>query len=188
MENSNHSAPITTDIATLGGGCFWCIEPLYQDLKGVLRVESGYTGGNTINPTYKDICTGTTGHAEVIRIEFDPQQITYDEILEVFFTFHDPTTLNRQGNDVGTQYRSVIFYHTPEQKTAAEAFIAGPAKTMWDNPIVTQVDAAPTYYPAESYHQNYYKNNPSQSYCAFVITPKILKFRKQYRDRLKEAV
>ncbi|MBU6341414.1 MAG: peptide-methionine (S)-S-oxide reductase MsrA [Bacteroidetes bacterium] len=173
------------ETAILGGGCFWCIEPLFQDLKGVIRVESGYTGGTIENPSYQAVCTGTTGHAEVIKIEFDPAQIGFSELLEVFFTFHDPTTLNRQGNDIGTQYRSVIFYQNEQQKVEATAFIQGPAKLMWNDPIVTEIAPAAPYYPAESYHQNYYKNNPNQSYCAFVITPKVLKFRKAYQQKLK---
>lgn len=173
------------ETAILGGGCFWCIEPLFQDLKGVIRVESGYTGGTIENPSYQAVCTGTTGHAEVIKIEFDPAQISFSELLEVFFTFHDPTTLNRQGNDIGTQYRSVIFYQNEQQKVEATAFIQGPAKLMWNDPIVTEIAPAAPYYPAESYHQNYYKNNPNQSYCAFVITPKVLKFRKAYQQKLK---
>lgn len=174
----------TLELATLGGGCFWCIEPIFQDLKGVTKVVSGYTGGHLKNPTYKDICTGTTGHAEVIQVTFDPAVVTYREILEIFFTIHDPTTLNRQGNDAGTQYRSVVYYHSPEQKTAAEAVKLASAE-IWDDPIVTEISALDTFYPAENYHQNYYKTNPYQPYCSIVITPKVKKFREKYKHKLK---
>lgn len=173
------------EIATLAGGCFWCVEAIYQDLKGVLKVESGYTGGTVDNPTYGEICTGTTGHAEAIQVTFDPAVISFREILEIFFTVHDPTTLNRQGADVGPQYRSAIFYHSPEQKAAAEE-VKKAAQEIWDDPIVTEITAADKFYKAENYHQNYYKDNPNQPYCAIVITPKVKKFRDKYRDRLKQ--
>ena len=166
------------EIATLGAGCFWCVEAIFQMLNGVVSVESGYTGGRTTNPTYKDICTGTTGHAEVVQITFDPTQISFRKILDVFFVTHDPTTLNRQGADAGTQYRSAIFYHSEAQREiAAEAKSA--AQTLWADPIVTEITPAGTYYPAESYHQNYYSTNPYQPYCSIVIAPKIKKFREQ---------
>jgi peptide-methionine (S)-S-oxide reductase len=173
------------DTATLGGGCFWCVEAIYQDLQGVHKVVSGYSGGSVSNPSYKEICTGTTGHAEVIQVVFDPAVTSYKEILEIFFTVHDPTTLNRQGNDVGTQYRSVIFYHSDEQKAIAEE-VKKSAAEIWDDPIVTEISALTKFYPAEDYHQNYYKNNPYQPYCAYVISPKVKKFRDKYRDKLKQ--
>lgn len=173
-------------LATLGGGCFWCVEAVFVELKGVEKVESGYAGGKVKNPTYRDVCTGTTGHAEVTQITFDANVISFKEILQVFFTAHDPTTLNRQGADVGTQYRSVIFYHDEEQKRIAEQVIAETnAAKIWDRPIVTGVAPYTEFYKAESYHQNYYANNPGQPYCQVVIAPKVVKFRKQFRDRLK---
>lgn len=168
----------------LGGGCFWCIECLFTELKGVERVESGYSGGSILNPTYKEICTGTTGHAEVIRITFESETISRNEILDIFFTLHDPTTLNRQGNDSGPQYRSVIFYANPEQETAARA-AKERAQSLWDQPIVTEISPLINYFQAEDYHQNYYNNNPYQPYCAFVITPKVKKFRELYREKRK---
>jgi peptide-methionine (S)-S-oxide reductase len=169
-----------TEVATLGGGCFWCVEPIYQDLKGVLKVESGYTGGQTDHPTYEQICTGQTGHAEVIKITFDPDIIAFRDIVDIFFTVHDPTTLNRQGNDKGTQYRSAIFYHSPEQETAATAAKTA-AAALWDDPIVTEITPAATFYKAENYHQNYYKTNPYQPYCMVVIAPKVKKFRERFK-------
>jgi peptide-methionine (S)-S-oxide reductase len=175
-----------TEIATLGGGCFWCLEAVYQQMKGVVAVESGYAGGHVPNPTYEQVCEGTTGHAEVVRIEFDPAVVHYREILEVFFTIHDPTTLNRQGNDVGTQYRSVIFTHTAEQEAIAKQVIAEMAN-VWDAPIVTELLPVPAYYKAEAYHQNYFRNNPLQGYCAFVVAPKITKFRSTFSDKFREA-
>jgi peptide-methionine (S)-S-oxide reductase len=178
------SAP-ALDIATLGGGCFWCVEIMYQDLKGVHKVESGYSGGPMPHPTYRDICTGATGHAEVIQILFDPAVISYRDLLDVFFTVHDPTTLNRQGNDRGTQYRSVIFYHSEAQKTAAEAAKTAAAQ-LWDDPIVTEISPAEPFYKAETYHQNYFKDNPNQPYCSMVIAPKVRKFRQQYAERLRQ--
>jgi len=175
------------EIATLGGGCFWCTEAIFDDLKGVLSVESGYSGGTAENPTYEQVCTGKTGHAEAIQIEFDPQAVTYRDILKIFFTVHDPTTLNRQGNDVGTQYRSVIFYHDEEQKRTAEEIIREVEKDkVWDDPIVTELSPFKAFYKAEDYHQEYFANNPNQSYCHVVIAPKVAKFRKLYHDRLKK--
>ena len=174
-----------TEIATLGGGCFWCVEAVFQDLKGVLQVESGYSGGHVDNPSYREICNGTTGHAEVIRVTFDPGVITFREILEIFFSFHDPTTLNRQGNDVGTQYRSAIFYHSPGQKADAEE-IKKSEQENWSDPIVTEITPFVKYYKAEDYHQNYYKEHQSQPYCSVVISPKVRKLREKYRDKLKQ--
>jgi peptide-methionine (S)-S-oxide reductase len=173
-------------LATLGGGCFWCIEAVFVELKGVAKVESGYAGGTVKNPTYRDVCSGLTGHAEVTQITFDPSVVSFKEILQVFFTVHDPTTLNRQGADVGTQYRSVIFYHDEEQKEMARQVIAEiNAAKIWSNPIVTEVAPYTEFYKAEGYHQNYYANNPGQPYCQVVIAPKVVKFRKQFRNRLK---
>ena len=165
-----------TEIITLGGGCFWCVEAIYQELPGVVSLESGYTGGALPHPTYEQICTGTTGHAEVVRISFDPDIVSYRKLLEVFFTIHDPTTLNRQGNDVGTQYRSVVFYHTQEQWNIAHQVIAAMA-SVWDAPLVTELASAPVFYRAEQYHQNYYRQHPNQGYCAIVVAPKVIKFR-----------
>lgn len=174
------------EVATLGGGCFWCLEAVYDELRGVVSVESGYAGGTVPNPTYRDVCDGTTGHAEVIRVTFDPAEVSYRDLLNVFFTIHDPTTLNRQGADVGTQYRSVIFYHSPEQKQTAEEVIAEQHATrIWEGPIVTEVLPAPEFYIAEDYHQEYFARNPGQGYCRAVIEPKVAKFRKHYLDRLK---
>ncbi len=175
------------EIATLAGGCFWCLEAVYDELRGVESVVSGYAGGSVPNPTYKQVCTGTTGHAEVVQITYDPDEVSFRDLLGVFFTIHDPTTLNRQGADVGTQYRSAIFYHNEEQKRIAEEVIAElEAAGVWNDPIVTEVTPASTFYPAEDYHQNYYKNNPYQGYCQFVVAPKVAKFRKKYMDRLKQ--
>ena len=172
---------------TLAGGCFWCLEAVYDELRGVTDVVSGYMGGNTLNPTYKQICTGTTGHAEVVQLTYDPAMISTRQILDVFFTIHDPTTLNRQGADVGTQYRSAIFYHTDEQKQIAEATIAEITETrLWANPIVTEITPADTFYPAEAYHQNYYDNNPYAGYCQVVIAPKVAKFRSKFLAELKK--
>jgi peptide-methionine (S)-S-oxide reductase len=174
------------EIATLGGGCFWCLEALFDNLQGVAAVESGYTGGKTVNPTYKDICNGDTGHAEVVRVTFDPKTISFREILEVFFTIHDPTTLNRQGNDVGTQYRSAIFFHTPEQQSTARQFVAElTAEKVFGGSIVTEVTAAPEFYVAENYHQEYFVNNGNQPYCQAVVAPKVAKFRKKFANRMK---
>lgn len=175
------------EIATLAGGCFWCLEAVYVELKGVDKVVSGYTGGTVANPTYKQVTSGTTGHAEVVQITFDPQIITYKELLEVFFTIHDPTSLNRQGADIGTQYRSAIYYHSPEQQATAEKVIADlTAAQIWKNKIVTEVTKLDVFYKAEDYHQNYYALNPDQAYCRMVIEPKVLKFRKQFLPKLKK--
>jgi peptide-methionine (S)-S-oxide reductase len=174
---------MTSEIATLGGGCFWCLEAVYQELKGVTAVESGYTGGSVVNPSYEEVCDGTTGHAEVVRVSFDPAVVSYRQILEVFFTIHDPTTLNRQGNDVGTQYRSVVYYHSPEQQETAKHVIAEMA-SVWDAPLVTELSPEEVYYKAEEYHQNYFRQHPLQGYCAFIVAPKVAKFRKTFSDRL----
>jgi peptide-methionine (S)-S-oxide reductase len=174
------------EVATLAGGCFWCLEAVYDQLRGVTDVVSGYAGGRVRNPSYKEVCAGTTGHAEVVQVTFDPTAISFREILEVFFTIHDPTTLNRQGADVGTQYRSAIFYHNPEQKATAEQVISEiSAAKIWPAPIVTQVTPFEAFYPAEDYHQEYFARNPTQGYCTIVIAPKVAKFRKQYLSRLK---
>ena len=180
-------ATMTTETTTLGGGCFWCLEAVYEQLSGVEAVESGYSGGHVEDPTYEQVCSGRTGHAEVVRITFDPSEISFHEILEVFFTIHDPTTLNRQGNDVGPQYRSAIFYHTSEQKDIAADFIRrlSDAK-VWDAPVVTEVAPLANYFKAEQYHQEYFRRNPNQGYCQFVVEPKVAKFRKQYLSRLKK--
>lgn len=172
--------------ATLAGGCFWCLEAVYENLEGVTKVESGYMGGTTANPSYRDVCSGTTGHAEVVRVTFDPAVVSYSDILDVFFGIHDPTTRNRQGNDIGTQYRSAIFYHSPEQKQAAEAKIAElTAAQLFERPIVTEVTAAGSFYKAEDYHQGYFRAHPEQPYCEYVVSPKVAKFRKQFASRLK---
>jgi peptide-methionine (S)-S-oxide reductase len=171
--------------ATLGGGCFWCLEAVYQQVRGVVHVESGYTGGQTLNPDYDSVCTGKTGHAEVVQIEFDANVLTYQKILEIFFAIHDPTTLNRQGNDIGSQYRSVIYAHDKQQRLMAEEVIKQLAtENIFDQPIVTELADLPTYYPAEDYHQNYFNNHPDQGYCAFVVSPKVSKFRKQFAELL----
>ncbi len=169
------------EIATLGGGCFWCLEAVYQEVPGVTRVVSGYAGGTVENPTYRQVCSGMTGHAEVTQIEFDPERVSYRRILEIFFTIHDPTTLDRQGADRGTQYRSVIFFHSPEQESTARQVIADlTAEGLWDAPVVTQVMPFEVFYPAEDYHQNYFRENPSQAYCQIVIRPKVAKFREKF--------
>lgn len=189
MEETLDSSQMTNlDTATFGAGCFWCVEAVFQDMKGVVKVESGYAGGHKVNPTYKDVCTGTTGHAEVARIWFDPKVISYETLLEIFWHAHDPTTLNRQGGDVGTQYRSVIFYHNDRQKEIAEASKAETDSSgLWPDPIVTQIQPVPAYYPAEDYHQNYFNNNPNQGYCRAVVGPKVQKIRKKYHHLLKSA-
>ena len=175
------------EVATLAGGCFWCLEAVYNELRGVEKVVSGYAGGHVPNPTYEEVCTGRTGHAEVVQITFDPQVISYKELLDVFFTIHDPTTLNRQGADVGTQYRSAIFHHSPEQKAAAEKAIADiTAAKIWNGPLVTEVNELTKFYAAEAYHQNYFVRNPTQGYCRMVIEPKVIKFRKQFLPKLKK--
>ena len=173
-----------SEVAVLGGGCFWCLEAVFLEMRGVVHVESGYTGGQQADPTYEQVCAGTTGHAEVVRVEFDPKLISYRDLLEVFFTIHDPTTLNRQGNDVGTQYRSVIYFQSPEQEAVARQVIAEMAN-VWDAPIVTQLQPPQTYYKAEDYHQDYFRQHPLQGYCAFVVEPKVSKFRKTFSNRLK---
>jgi peptide-methionine (S)-S-oxide reductase len=186
MTNPTKLPNIDRSLATLAGGCFWCLEAVYTELKGVEKVQSGYAGGQVENPTYQAVCTGKTGHAEVVQITFDPQVVPYRDLLQVFFTIHDPTTLNRQGADVGTQYRSAIFYHDVEQKQIAEAVIAETeAAKIWGHPIVTQVAPLQAFYKAEDYHQDYFKRNPYQGYCQVVIAPKVAKFRKMYLERLK---
>jgi len=180
---------MTLQQVTFGAGCFWCTEAVFQNLKGVNKVVSGYMGGHTKNPTYNDICTGNTGHAEVIRVEYDPGVISFGELLLVFFKTHDPTTLNRQGNDVGTQYRSVIFYDDQEQKKEAHGMIDKLTKELvFDRPIVTEVSPVTEFYEAEDYHQNYFNQNSDKSYCAFVIQPKLTKFTKEFKDKLKTEI
>ena len=175
------------DVATFGNGCFWCTEAIFQQLKGVSKVESGYSGGHVENPTYKEVCSETTGHAEVLQITYDPDVISYTELLEVFWETHDPTTLNRQGNDRGTQYRSAVFYHNDEQKKLAEKYKKElDASGAWNDPIVTEITAFDKFYVAEDYHQNYYNLNGSQPYCSFVIRPKVEKFKKVFKDKLKD--
>ena len=190
--NKEFKEPIKTkvkegmEVATFAGGCFWCTEAVFLEIKGVEKVVSGYTGGKTINPTYKEICTGETGHAEAIQITYDPKQVAYEDLLEVFFGTHDPTTLNRQGADIGTQYRSEIFYHSEEQKNKAENYIQLLEKEkLYNKPIVTKISSAVVFYPAEDYHQNYYNQNSSQGYCQMVIAPKLEKLRKYYKSKLK---
>ena len=173
-----------TEVAILGGGCFWCLEAVFLEVKGVNKVESGYMGGTVPNPSYEQVCDGSTGHAEVVRLEFDPAIVAYRDLLEIFFTIHDPTTLNRQGNDVGTQYRSAIFTTSDEQAALARQVIAEMA-AVWDAPIVTHVDPATTWYKAEDYHQDYFRQHPLQGYCAFVVAPKVQKFKSTYKHRLK---
>ena len=178
----------TREVATLGGGCFWCTEAVFSELKGVEKVESGYSGGAVPNPTYEQVCDGDTGHVEVANITYDPGVITYKQLLEIFFTVHDPTTLNRQGADVGTQYRSAIFYHDQKQKEVAEEVIREvDASKIWDHPIVTELSPFSVFYKAEGYHQEYYMRNPRQGYCTVVIAPKVSKFRKKYSEMLKET-
>ncbi len=178
------SVQTAKEVAILGGGCFWCIEAVFLEAAGVTLVESGYMGGHDPHPTYEAVCNGTTGHAEVVRLEFDPSVISYHDVLEIFFTIHDPTTLNRQGNDVGTQYRSVIFTTSPEQEAIARKVMAEMAM-VWDAPLVTDVLPQQTWFKAEDYHQNYFAQHPLQGYCAFVVAPKVAKFRKTFSDRLK---
>lgn len=178
------SEQTASDVAILGGGCFWCIEAVFLEARGVTRVESGYMGGHDDHPSYEAVCNGTTGHAEVVRLEFDPSVISYHDILEIFFTIHDPTTLNRQGNDVGTQYRSVIFTTSPEQEAVARTVMAEMAM-VWDAPLVTEVLPQETWYKAEEYHQNYFAQHPLQGYCAFVVAPKVAKFRTTFAERLR---
>jgi peptide-methionine (S)-S-oxide reductase len=178
----------STENAVLGGGCFWCTEAVLSELRGVLSVQPGYSGGSVPNPSYEQVCTGTTGHAEVVQVTFDPSIISYDELLRIFFTVHDPTTLNRQGADVGTQYRSIILYQSQEQKSTAEKIIKEIGTSgIWDRPIVTQLEAFQAFYPAEEYHRDYFKNNPRQPYCQVVIAPKVRKFREHYLEKLKQT-
>jgi peptide-methionine (S)-S-oxide reductase len=173
--------------ATLAGGCFWCLEAVYEKLNGVSKVESGYMGGSTTNPNYRDVCSGTTGHAEVVQVTFDPAVVSFSDILDVFFAIHDPTTLNRQGNDVGTQYRSAIFHHSPQQKRAAESKVAEfTAARLFDAPIVTEIAPAGPFFKAEGYHQGYFRAHPEQPYCQYVVSPKVAKFRKGFAHRLRD--
>ena len=193
MKHSDRPIPITNmtvpeglEVATLGAGCFWCVETIFEEVQGVISVESGYAGGHIKNPAYKEVCGGYTGHAEVVQVTFDPNILSFEEVLEIFWHVHDPTTLNRQGNDVGTQYRSAIFYHSEEQKAVAEASLQSTdASGLWEKPIVTEISPFTNYFPAEDYHQNYYNLNPNQGYCSIVIAPKVAKFRKMFKDRLK---
>jgi peptide-methionine (S)-S-oxide reductase len=175
-----------TEVATLAGGCFWCLEAIFREVDGVEHVISGYTGGTTVNPTYQEVCTNTTGHAEAVQLTFNPSKISYREILQIFFSVHDPTTLNQQGEDVGTQYRSAIFYHNEQQKAIAKELIEELNRAhLWNKPIVTQVAPLDKFYPAEDYHREYFSRHPEQSYCQAVISPKVNKFRKQWTKRLK---
>lgn len=179
----------TQETATLGGGCFWCTEAIFADLRGVKKIVSGYSGGRAENPTYEQVCSGATGHAEVVQVKFDPEDISYKEILQVFFATHDPTTLNRQGNDTGSNYRSVIFYHSPEQKEIAEKVISELSdENLFDKPIVTEITEFTGFYPAEDYHNNYFENNPNQPYCTSVIAPKVAKFRQNFLSQLGKQV
>lgn len=185
-QNTNKTMSTNLDTAVFGAGCFWCVEAVFQRLKGVESIQSGYTGGIVENPTYKQVSSGATGHAEVAKIVYDPSVISFDELLEVFWTTHDPTTLNKQGADEGTQYRSAIFFVNEEQKTAAEKSKTNYATQIWDGTIVTEITPLGKFYIAEDYHQNYYNQNSDQSYCKFVINPKLDKFRKKFKDKLKE--
>ncbi|MBI5467260.1 MAG: peptide-methionine (S)-S-oxide reductase MsrA [Candidatus Kerfeldbacteria bacterium] len=186
MDNTRSVNGGNNAVATLANGCFWCTEAIFKDLKGVSKVTSGYTGGQVRNPTYEQVCTGETGHAEALQIEFDPAVISYEQLLEVFFATHDPTTRNRQGNDVGPQYRSGIFYHDDEQRHAAEKVMSEvDAAKIYDQPIITEINKFEIFYPAESYHQNYYANHPERGYCQMVITPKVSKFRQKFAGLLK---
>jgi peptide-methionine (S)-S-oxide reductase len=181
------SSPARSEVAILGGGCFWCLDAVFRGLDGVLNVESGYAGGSVPNPTYDAVCTGRTSHAEVVKVTFDPAVLSFRDLLTVFFTIHDPTTKDRQGNDVGTQYRSVIFSQTSEQRADAEAVIANlTAQKLWRDPIVTEIAQSATFYPAETYHQDYFARNGAQPYCQAVVAPKVAKFRKAFADRLKK--
>jgi peptide-methionine (S)-S-oxide reductase len=175
------------EIATLAGGCFWCLDAAYRRIDGVTRVVSGYAGGQSANPTYQQVCSGTTGHAEVVQVEFDPDVISYPEVLDIFWTIHDPTTLNRQGADVGTQYRSAIYYHDDKQRAAAEAS-RDAVQQLWSDPVVTEIAPLQEFYPAEAYHQDYYARNPGQGYCVAVINPKLKKLREHHAARVKAAV
>jgi len=180
-------SPANRQVAVLGGGCFWCLDAVFRGLEGVVSVESGYAGGSAANPTYEAVCGGRTGHAEVVKVTFDPAMLTFRDLLTVFFTIHDPTTKDRQGNDVGTQYRSVIFCETPEQRADAEAVIADlTAQKLWRDPIVTEIAPRAAFYPAENYHQDYFTRNGAQPYCQIVVAPKVAKFRKVFAERLKK--
>ena len=180
---------MTTELATLAGGCFWCLEAVFEQLRGVTKVVSGYSGGHVPNPSYEAVCTGTTGHAEVVQVTFDPEEISFRDLLGVFFTLHDPTTLDRQGGDVGTQYRSAIIYHDDEQRRTAEEVVRElEAEHVFDEPIVTKIEALKTFHPAEEYHREYYRRNPNQSYCRAVIAPKVAKLRSKYLAKLKQQV
>ncbi len=186
--NSATTVPAGKEVATLAGGCFWCLEAVFDGMKGVASVESGYMGGQVTNPTYDQVCGGDTGHAEVVRVTLDPAVVSFKELLEVFFVIHDPTTLNRQGNDAGTQYRSAIFYHTPQQKADAEEVMARlDAAKLWNGPIVTELTPATTFYMAEAYHQEYFARNSYQPYCQAVVAPKVQKFRKHFLEKLKKS-
>lgn len=187
-DNVKSKMSTKTDTAVFGAGCFWCVETIFERLKGVESVESGYAGGTTENPTYEQVCNGNTGHAEVARIIYDPEIISYKELLDVFWTTHDPTTLNRQGADVGTQYRSVIFYLNDEQKQSAEKSKKESAPQLWSDEIVTEITSLEKFYPAENYHQDYYNQNSEKSYCKFVINPKLQKFREKFKDKIKEGM
>ena len=186
--NTEHGISNPTELATLGAGCFWCVEAVYQEVRGVQRVVSGYAGGTVANPTYEAVCRGKTGHAEVIQVTFDPQIISFEDILYIFWRTHDPTTLNRQGADVGTQYRSAIFYHSEEQRRIAEkSKQETDASGLWSRPIVTVIEPLTHFYPGEGYHQDFYRSNPYQPYCLFVIDPKMQKFRKEFQHRLRDT-
>jgi peptide-methionine (S)-S-oxide reductase len=188
QQENSAQIPAGKEITTLAGGCFWCLEAVFDEVKGVESVESGYMGGTTVNPNYEQVCSGKTGHAEVVQIAFDPAVVSFKEILEVFFVMHDPTTLNRQGNDAGTQYRSAIFYHSPEQKVQAEQVINNlNGAHIWSSPIVTEVVPAQTFYHAEGYHQDYFLRNPAQPYCMLVVAPKVAKLRKHFLGKLKKG-
>ena len=183
-----NESPLATEIATLGGGCFWCVEAVFLDVDGVLAVESGYSNGQTLKPSYEQVCRGDTGHAEVVRVRFNPAQVSYRQLLEIFFVVHDPTTPNRQGNDVGTQYRSGIYTHSDEQSRVAREVIAElQASGVLRGPVVTEVEPERNYWPAESYHQNYFARHPGQGYCAFVVAPKVEKFKRTFAARVKTA-
>jgi len=175
-----------SETATLAGGCFWCLEAVYQEMEGVLQVESGYAGGHTVNPTYEEVCSGMTGHAEAVQVQFDPDVTSYRDILEVFFAIHDPTTLNRQGNDIGSQYRSAIFWHDERQRAAAEELIRElDSEKIWQSPIVTELLPAAGFYRAEQYHQNYFREHPAQPYCVFSVAPKVRKFRQKFSKKAR---
>ena len=187
MQNANVEFPEGKELATIGGGCFWCLEAVYQRMEGVEKIASGYCGGRTQKPTYKEVCSGLSGHAEVVQITYDPKKVSYAEILEVFWRIHDPTTLNRQGNDVGTQYRSAIFYHNDSQKEIAQKSIEAVKEAeLWAGTITTEVSKLDIFYAAESYHQDYYNNNSSEGYCVYVVAPKVEKFKKLFKDKLKK--